>query len=146
MSFRNKIYDTKKVEQNKKLIQLPFYGIRGSIKNIVEDGNYYLVTRYGMLGEDGEVLPTPKKRKSEIHDNYVQDLKKYLENNHAKYLTILSEQSKKVFHKKKTMILAAIAVVIAGLSAGATIFVSNDLFIGYLPRLMVQTSLKFCLS
>ena len=123
MQFRKKSYNE---QQNEKLIQLPFYGVRGSIKKIVEDGNYYLVTRYGSFGEDGEVLPTPKKRKNEIRDNFVHDLKKYLENNHDKYLTILSEQSKKVFHKKKTMILAAIASAIAGLSAGATILTSSQ--------------------
>ena len=136
LQFRSKYLNDDK--HDTALFQLPFFGDGGSIKKIVEDGNYLFVTRYNVLGEDGVVLPTPKSKIGQLNENCVSDLKKYLERNHSKYLTNLSEQSKKVFHKKRTIILAVISILVAAVSALSTILISNQVSYLFLTMFFVS--------
>ena len=114
-------------EKDNKTFSLPYYGVRGSIKNITSDGDYLLVTRYGIAGTTGEKLPTPKRKKKELQENIINDIRRYLEVNNSKYLTSLSKQSKRYLSKKKTIILASIATLITGFSVLGTALTSGNI-------------------
>ena len=69
--------------------KIPFYGKKGTIKDIKEDAKYYIVYRYG-LSEDEEIVfyvPKNDNNLSLLMDNYNSDLKGYLDMNANKYET-----------------------------------------------------------
>lgn len=128
IGMENKDLDTV-IEENEEeiLYRVPFYGQRGSINKIVENGNYYSVTRYGLDGEDGEILITPKKYKSQLLGNYIDDVKKYLEANNTKYLVNIDNQLRKNIDKKKLTIGTLISVCISALSISGVVFTSETI-------------------
>ena len=124
----NKFLKGKRMQQEQKLLlRSPFYGLKGSISRITKDGNYYLVTRYDTNGKDGETFPTPTKKKNEIVENYIDDIKNYLEANHTKYLMSLNQQSKKRLSKKTAILLASIFGTLAISSVVGTLFTTGVL-------------------
>lgn len=62
-------------------LSLPFYGTKGTIKNIVETDKSYTVYRYDLDGKANIVSSVPKniKNYSLLIENYYNDLKGYLE-------------------------------------------------------------------
>ena len=105
------------------LWKTPFYGVKGSISKVVLDDDRYLVTRYDVNGNDGEVLPTPKRRKKELYGNYIHDVKGYLEANHMRYLSSLSNQLKAKILKKDILIkvlVCSLFVLLSGLGIAFT--------------------------
>lgn len=114
-------------ENDNKTFSLPYYGVRGSIKDITAEGDYLLVTRYGIAGTTGEKLPTPKRKKRELQENIINDIRRYLEANNSKYLTSLSKQSKRYISKKKTIILTSIATLVTSLSVLGTVLTSGNI-------------------
>ena len=115
-------------EQENIIYQSPFYGIKGSISKVVEQDNRYLVTRYDVDGKDGEVFELSKKCKNDLHENYISDIKNYLEINHTKYLTSLSNQAKSQFPKKKILILSVVLAAITAVSGLGIIFTTEAMF------------------
>ncbi len=125
-------------EKDNKTFSLPYYGVRGSIKNITSDGDYLIVTRYGIAGTTGEKLPTPKRKKRQLQENIINDIRRYLEANNSKYLTSLSKQLKRYIPKKKTIILASIATLITGLSILGTVLTSGNISYMFLTIFFVS--------
>ncbi len=119
--MKKSIFRGKKVNENSSFV-VPFYGVRGSIKSISLDGNYFDVIRYGVNGEDGERLVTPKKYEKNLMINYIDDVKKYLEVNDTKFLSVKGNLSKKVFSKKKIILGTLISTLLATSSILGTIF------------------------
>ena len=117
------------VEENEEeiLYHVPFYGQRGSINKIVENGNYYSVTRYDLYGNDGEVLITPKRYKNKLLGNYIDDVRKYLEANNTKYMVNIDNQLRKDIDKKKLAIGAIISVCISALSISGVVFTTKTI-------------------
>ena len=77
--------------------KIPFYGKKGTIKNIKEDDKFYLVYRYGM-SENEEMLfyvPKNKNNLARLLDNYYVDLSEYLNANSVKYETYKKSRLKK---------------------------------------------------
>ena len=105
--------------------QVPFYGLKGSIKEIKEIGNELHVTRYGPNGEDGEKLITPKKYEEELKENIIDDIKKYLEKNDTEYLVSKNNLIKEEINIKNTLIKTSVLSSIAFISLLGTIFTTK---------------------
>ncbi len=115
--------------------KVPFYGKKGTIKTIKENGNYYIVTRQGLNGEDGEVLATPKKYKKNLMDNYLEDIQEYLDTNSAKYQTAKNNLSKKAFSKNKIVLGTLMATSITTASVLGTIFTTEAVSYAFITTL-----------
>ena len=126
-----------KKEDNTNILQVPFYGERGSICKIERINNIYQVTHYGINGEEGEITITPAKNKG-IIKNYIDDNAKYLEKNWERYLTSLSQQPKSQPKKKKTIALSGISGSIALASAVGIIFAPETLMMACLPTFLTS--------
>ena len=113
------------IKDTKEILNVPFYGVRGSIKNIKEEENYYIVTRYNTNGKDGEILSTSKKYKKDLMKNYHDDVKKYLETNDEKFLTTKNNLSKKTFNKIDLALGTTISLSLAITSILGTIYTSG---------------------
>ncbi len=66
---------------------LPFYGKKGTIKDIKEDSKYYLVYRYGLTENEETIFYVPKNNNNLelLLNNYYKDLDGYLDANSNKY-------------------------------------------------------------
>ena len=127
---------TKKTD-NKDILEVPFYGERGSICKIERIDHMYQVTRYGINGEEGEVTLTPVKNKG-LMKNYIDDNKKYLEKNWEKYLTSLNQQPKSPLKKKKVIALSGISSAITIASGIGIIFAPEILMFLCLPTFLTS--------
>lgn len=120
-------------ESTENILTAPFYGKRGSIYKIEQNGNIYIVTRYGVNGNEGEKLITPKRYKDKLIKNYMDDIKKYLEMNWEKYCTSLSEQPKEIISKKKIILSSTVSSTLAITSGVAIILAPESLMMISLP-------------
>ena len=77
--------------------KLPFYGKKGTIKDIKENDKYYLVYRYGLTDNEETIFYVPKNDNnlSLLMDNYNYDLKEYIDINASKYETYKKNRLKK---------------------------------------------------
>ena len=123
----NSLFPNKKLQEKDLIYSVPFYGIKGSISKVKDDGNQYLVTRYDVNGKDGEVFPISKKKQKELIKNYVSDVKKYLEINKAKYVTLLNNQSKIKHTKLEKTILTTVYTLISTASIIGLIFATGSI-------------------
>ena len=76
-------------------LKLPFFGKRGTIKNIKENKNVYVVTRYGI--EEKQIVPKKKKNLDGLYKNFYDDTRNYIEASYDKYKNykqILTERKK----------------------------------------------------
>ena len=121
-------------KEDSKIRTVPFYGVKGSICKIEEKEHQYITTRYGVNGEEGEILITPKRKKGkELEKNYIEDMKKYLEKDWERYLTSLNQQPKKIISKKKTIIASVIAATVATATGIGIMLTSEIMMTIYLP-------------
>ena len=69
--------------------KIPFYGKKGTIKDIKEDTKFYKVYRYGLSEKEENIFYVPKNdgNLEALLDNYYSDLKGYLDANADKYET-----------------------------------------------------------
>ena len=154
MKLVDKIFHKKPILDEKNLLRVPYFGVKGSICEIREGEDCFYVTRWGISDKDTYVLPTPKKKKNAIYSNYINDVKRYLEVNEPKYMTSLSKQSKVPFSKKKIMTLLAAFAGLTTISTFGTIFITGDLiylflttfFLGFVVSCYEINSLKDALS
>ena len=102
--------------------KLPFYGKKGTIKDIKEDKKYYIVYRYGLSEKEESIFYVPKNDNnlSLLMDNYNDDLKEYLETNRDKYETYKKTRLNKDINKNSLKVLFGIS--------GAMILSSIPLF------------------
>lgn len=91
--------------------KLPFYGKKGTIKDIKEDEKYYIVYRYGLTNQEESIFYVPKNDNNLLllMNNYNNDLKEYLEINSNKYETYKQTRLKKDINKNSLKILFAIS-------------------------------------
>lgn len=139
--------------QNDDVFSVPFYGKRGSLKSIKVDENdssYYLVTRYNINGKAGEMFPVPKKRKKELYQEYINDVKNYLDEMRTKYVTILNHSYQVDNTKMQKMLLAMVAILVTTLSLFASAAATDGMlyfflvtfFAGFVSSCFELTSLK----
>ncbi|MEE3342959.1 MAG: hypothetical protein VZS44_02595 [Bacilli bacterium] len=98
--------------------KLPFYGKKGTIKDIKEDTKYYLVYRYD-TSKDKDILfyvPKNEKNLNRLLDNYYNDLKGYLENSSEKYETLKQNRMKKVINTDNIKLMLGISTSLILLS------------------------------
>ena len=120
------------------LYSAPFYGEKGSICKIIKDGDYYKVTRYGINGEEGEVLITPKKRRKKLINNYMEDITNYLQKESEKYLTVKSKEPKKELSKKRIIIVSSISVILTIVSGLGMIFTTETIMSACIPTFVIS--------
>ena len=77
--------------------KLPFYGKKGTIKDIKEDNKYYIVYRYGLSENEETIFYVPKNDNNLelLINNYNSDLRGYLDTNADKYETYQKTRLKK---------------------------------------------------
>ena len=102
--------------------KLPFYGKKGTIKDIKEEQKYYVVYRYGLSEKEESIFYVPKNDNnlSLLMNNYNNDLKEYLDLNADKYDTYKQTRLKKAINKNSLKALYGIS--------GAMILSSIPLF------------------
>ena len=105
--------------------EIPYYGVRGSISRIDEHGKHYYVYRYDDRGNIGNCFVIPKKYEKKLFENYIDDVKNYLDTNKEKYLTSFSSQLKTSLNLKKHFVGLSVSVVLAISSILASIFTSG---------------------
>ncbi len=95
------------------ILELPFYGKRGSISKIVENEKTYSVIEYGIDGKDERIVMVPKKKKNyeELLQNYFQDMKCYLDRNYDQYFEYKSTRLKKKVNRKNIYFGIGISLV-----------------------------------
>lgn len=139
--------------QNEDIFNVPFYGKKGTLKNVKidkNDSNYYLVTRYNLNGKDGEVFPVPKKRKKELQQEYISDVKNYLDEMRTKYVTILNHSYETDNNKKQKIILTIVTSLVTVLSLYASAIATDGMlyffltmfFIGFVSSCFELNALK----
>ncbi len=102
--------------------KIPFYGKKGTIKDIKEDNKYYVVYRYGLSSGEENIFYVPKNDNnlSLLMDNYNNDLKGYLDINADKYETYKKSRLNKNINMKSVNALLSVS--------GAMILLSIPLF------------------
>lgn len=149
VNMKNKVL----LPQNDDIFSVPFYGKRGSLKNVRIDKNdpsYYLVTRYNINGKDGDTFPVPKKRKNELYQEYIHDVKNYLDEMRTKYVTILNHSYQVDNTKKQKMFLATVMALLTIFSVFASAMATDGMlyfflvtfFVGFVSSCFEFTSLK----
>lgn len=127
MKMKTKQKNSTQTNQENAILIAPYYGQRGSIFKIEEEKNHYLVTRYDSNGKNGEKLYTPKRKRHALYKNYIDDVTKYLEKNHTKYITCKSNEPKKKIKKKQVAVKTTICSIITTASVLAGIFTKGSI-------------------
>lgn len=97
------------------LKELPFYGIGGTIYRIEEAPECYYKVLYNQDGSINSLkIPVPKKKTknlSLIIDDYINEIKKYLEVSYDKYIDCSDKEIKRVLNNKEFYMLFVITLL-----------------------------------
>lgn len=99
--------------------KIPYFGKKGSIKDIKENNKFYLVYRYGLTEKEETLFYVPKNKNNlkDLLDNYYSDLKEYLDINANKYETTKKTRLKKDINLGliKIMSVASLTMLLASI-------------------------------
>ena len=107
---------------------LPFSGKKGTIKEIKEDGKYFIVERWGATEKDKTTtlyVPNTEENYNALNKEYTDSLRMYINNNKNKYEIYCRDIKTKRYSYKSLYSVMAVSLLIIGLSV--PLLFTNDI-------------------